>query len=308
MSFTTEVKEELAHVEATCSHCDKAILAALVRVEGTLFLSGPGMYRVEIATDSPSVARLVIRLLHALYNVQTELTIRRSVLHKTPNYLIEIPTQPKLADALRDMGVIGADGGLQLGVEERIVQKKCCQAAFIRGMFLGSGFISDPKSDFHFEMMVENEQLANDACLLLQNQGIHAKIMPRRSSHMLYLKSGNAILEFLAFTGAHKAALALEEIRVVKSVRNDVNRQINAEIANQNKATKAAFSQLFMIRDVLRKHDIASLPPALQEFIRLRVAYPEASLKELGERHDPPLSKSAVNHRLRRLEQLLSKS
>ncbi len=305
MSFTTDVKDELAHVAPSCSHCDRATLAALVRVEGTLFLSGPGSYRVEIATDSASVGRLVIKLLHAIYGLKTELTIRRSVLHKTPNYLIEIPAQQDLRDALRDMGIVAEDGGLSLGIDPRLVSKKCCQAAYLRGIFLGSGFISDPKSDFHFEMIVENGQFAQDAVEILSSQGIAAKVMARRSSQMIYLKSGNAILEFLAFTGAHRSALMLEEVRVVKSVRNDVNRQINAEIANQHKAADAAFRQLFMIRDVLRIHDVASLPPALQEFIRLRVTYPEASLKELGERHDPPLSKSAMNHRLRRLEQLL---
>ncbi len=308
MSFTTDVKDELSHVGPTCSHCDRATLAALVRVEGTLFLSGPGTYRVEIATDSASVGRLVIRLLHGLYGLETDLTIRRSVLHKTPNYLIEIPSQPGLASALHDMGIVAKDGGLLMGIEERLVAKRCCQAAYLRGIFLGSGFISDPKSDFHFEMIVENEHLAHDAVDILVEQGIGAKVMPRRTSQMIYLKSGNAILEFLAFTGAHRSALMLEEIRVVKSVRNDVNRQINAEIANQHKATDAAVRQLFMIRDVLKTHEVSSLPPALQEFIRLRVTYPEASLKELGERHDPPLSKSAVNHRLRRLEQLLDGS
>ena len=305
MSFTTDVKDELAHVAPSCSHCDRATLAALVRVEGTLFLSGPGSYRVEIATDSASVGRLVIKLLHAIYGLKTELTIRRSVLHKTPNYLIEIPAQQDLRDALRDMGIVAEDGGLSLGIDPRLVSKKCCQAAYLRGIFLGSGFISDPKSDFHFEMIVENGQFAQDAVEILSSQGIAAKVMARRSSQMIYLKSGNAILEFLAFTGAHRSALMLEEVRVVKSVRNDVNRQINAEIANQHKAADAAFRQLFMIRDVLRIHDVASLPPALQEFIRLRVTYPEASLKELGERREQPLSKSAMNHRLRRLEQLL---
>lgn len=305
MSFTAEVKEELTRVEPSCSHCDRATLAALVRVEGTLFLSGPQSYRVEIATDVPSVARLVIRLLHSIYQLRTELTIRRSVLHKTPNYLIEIPSQKHLADALVDMGIVAEEGGLVLGIDQRLVSKRCCQAAYIRGVFLGSGFISDPKSDFHFEMIVENERFAEDVVSILNEVGISAKRMARRASHMVYLKSGNAILEFLAVTGAHRSALMLEEIRVVKSVRNDVNRQINAEIANQHKATDAAVRQLFMIRDVLREHEVSTLPPALQEFIRLRVAFPEASLKELGERHDPPLSKSAMNHRLRRLEQML---
>ncbi len=275
MSFTADVKDELSHVEPVCSHCDRATLAALVRVEGTLFLSGPGAYRVEIATDSAPVGRLVIKLLHSIYDLSTQLTIRRSVLHKTPNYLIEIPSQPGLAEALMDMGIVAENGGLRLGIEPSLVSKKCCQAAYLRGVFLGSGFISDPKSDFHFEMIVENEQLADDAVRILVEQGIGAKVMARRSSQMIYLKSGNAILEFLAFTGAHRSALMLEEVRVVKSVRNDVNRQINAEIANQNKATEAAVRQLFMIRDVLQIHEISTLPPALQEFIRLRVAYPE---------------------------------
>ena len=100
MSFTAEVKDELSRVPATCSHCDKAVLAALVRIEGTLFVSGKNRYRVEIATDAPSVARLVIKLLHELYRLKTNLTVRRSVLHKTPNYLIEVPAQPQLAAAL----------------------------------------------------------------------------------------------------------------------------------------------------------------------------------------------------------------
>ena len=141
MSFTAEVKDELARVPPTCSHCEKATLAALVRIEGTLFFSGQGTYRIEIATDVPSVARLIIKLLHELYHLKTELTVRRSVLHKTPNYLIEVPAQPHLADALRDMGVLSEEGGLELGIKEGLVAKECCTAAYLRGAFLGSGFV-----------------------------------------------------------------------------------------------------------------------------------------------------------------------
>ncbi len=304
MSFTAEVKDELARVRPTCKHCEKATLAALVRIEGTLFVSGPSRYRVEIATDSASVGRLIIRLLHNIYHVKTELTVRRSVLHKTPNYLIEIPTQPKLEGALVDMGIISDTGGLLMGIEPSLIAKQCCGAAYLRGAFLGSGFISNPKSDFHFEIIVESEELAQGLVDLLKEKNITAKIMHRRNSYMVYLKSGDAIAEFLAFTEAHHAALMLEEERVVKSVRNDVNRMINAELANEQKATKAAMDQLFLIKKILENYDFESLPPALQEFIRLRVANPDVSLKELGTRADPPLSKSAVNHRLRRLEAL----
>lgn len=222
MSFTSEVKDELARVVPACPQCEKATLAALVRIEGTLFVSGPARYRVEIATDAPASARLVVRLLHGIYSLKTNLTMRRSVLHKTPNYLIEVPAQPHLADALRDMGVLSAEGGLEMGIKESLVAKPCCAAAYLRGAFLGSGFISNPKSDFHFEITVESEALAEGLVELMARKDITARIMARRSSYMVYLKSGNAITEFLAFTGAHQAALSMEEERVVKSVRNDV--------------------------------------------------------------------------------------
>lgn len=307
-SFSSSVKEELAHVEPECSHCEKATLAALVRIEGTLFLSGTGAYRMEVATDSASVARLVIRLLHGLYQLKTDLTVRRSVLHKTPNYLIEVPRQPALADALQDLGILTADGGLELGISPSLVRKQCDAAAYLRGAFLGSGFISNPRSDFHFEIMAETQELAEGLQALMALKGISARIMQRRSSFMVYLKSGEAIMEFLAYVGAHQAALFMEEQRVVKSLRNDVNRLINAEMANQQKTSKAAGAQIAVIREVLSAYGFEKLPPALQDFIRLRVQHPEASLKELGEMSDPPLSKSAINHRVRRLQQMAEES
>lgn len=304
MSFTSEVKNELAHVPPVCSHCDKATLAALVRIEGTLFLSGQGRYRVEVATDVPAVARLVIGHLHSLYHLKTDLTVRRSVLHQTPNYLINAPTQPQLAEALADMGVLSANGGLEPGIKPALVEKQCCAAAYLRGAFLGSGFVSNPRGDFHFEITVETEPMAQGLVELMARKGIAARVMQRRSSYMVYLKSGAAIMEFLAYAGAHKAALEMENQRVIKSVRNDVNRTINAEMANQAKATDAAFDQMLAIRTVLEHRRIETLPEALQQFIRLRVANPNASLKELGQMADPPLSKSAVYHRVRRIEKM----
>ncbi len=304
MSFTAQVKDELSRVEAVCSHCDKAVLAALVRIEGTLFVSGKNRYRVEVATDAPSVARQVIKLLHELYKLKTNLTVRRSVLHKTPNYLIECPAQPHLAAALMDMGVLSDEGGLELGISEQLVAKDCCAAAYLRGAFLGSGFVSDPRGDFHFEIIVETRDLADGIVELMARRGINARVMQRRNSYMVYLKSGSTILEFLALVGAHQSALSMENARVIKSVRNDVNRQTNAEIANQAKTSRASMDQLYAIRLVLEAYGMEELPPALQDFIKLRVHNPDATLKELGELAAPPLSKSAVYHRVRRIEQM----
>ena len=302
MSFTSEVKDELARVMPACPQCEKATLAALVRIEGTLLPPPPLGRHCGMCFRACRLG--AVTRPYELYHLKTELTVRRSVLHKTPNYLIEVPAQPHLADALRDMGVLSAEGGLEMGIKESLVAKPCCAAAYLRGAFLGSGFISNPKSDFHFEISVESEALAEGLVELMARKDITARIMARRSSYMVYLKSGNAITEFLAFTGAHQAALSMEEERVVKSVRNDVNRQINAELANQQKASNAAVEQIYAIRRVVEHYGMEDLPPALQEFIRLRVTYPEASLKELGERATPPLSKSAVYHRVRRLESM----
>ncbi|MCL2889130.1 MAG: DNA-binding protein WhiA [Eggerthellaceae bacterium] len=305
MSFTSDIKDELSRVVPNCSHCEKSTLAALVRIEGTLFFSGPGKYRIEIATDVPSVARLIIRLLHSLYDLKTQLSVRRSVLHKTPNYLIEVPAQQSLEPALRDMGVLSQDG-LEMGIKNSLIEKQCCAAAYVRGAFLGSGFISNPRGDFHFEIRVESEPLAQGLVAVLAQKGIKARIKPRRNNYMVYLKSGAAILEFLAFTGAHQCALAMENERVIKSVRNDVNRITNAEVANQAKSASAAVDQIFAIRKVVAHHGLDNLAPALQEFIKLRVSNPDATLKELGEYANPPLSKSAVYHRVRRIEQMAS--
>ena len=303
MSFNTDVKEELARVDSTCSHCDRALLAALIRIEGTLLISGQGRYRLEIVTDAPSVARLTWRLLHESYGLRTELTTRRSVLHKTPNYLIDVPVQEGLTEALRDMGVLG-DHGLELGVAPELVAKQCCAAAYLRGAFLGSGFVSDPRGDFHFEITVESQEMADDLAEIMAEKGISARVMQRRSSFIVYIKSGESILEFLAFVGAHQSALVMENARVVKSVRNDVNRQTNAELADPTNTAEASVDQIYAMRSVLEAYGVERLPPALREIIRLRVQYPDATLKELGERADPPLSKSAVYHRIRRIEQM----
>ena len=305
MSFNSDVKEELTRVPSVCSHCDRALLAALIRIEGTLFISGQGRYRLEVATDAPYVARLAWRLLHETYQLRTELTTRRSVLHKTPNYLIDVPAQEGLSEALHDMGVL-QNGALQFGVVPGLISKQCCAAAYLRGAFLGSGFVSDPRGDFHFEITVESRDMADDLVNIMGEKGIRARSMQRRSSYIVYLKSGDAILEFLALVGAHQSALVMENARVVKSVRNDVNRQTNAEVANQKKAAAASVDQIYAMRNVLEAYGAERLPPALQEIIRLRVTYPDATLKELGERADPPLSKSAVYHRIRRIEQMAS--
>ncbi|MBQ3386614.1 MAG: DNA-binding protein WhiA, partial [Eggerthellaceae bacterium] len=243
-------------------------------------------------------------LIHELYHLKTDFTVRQSVLHKTQNYLIELPPQPGLTDALADLGIITASGGLEFGIKPDLIRKQCCAAAYLRGAFLGSGFIASPRGDFHFEIAVSGRELAEGLVGILNDREIPAKMVQRRNTFVVYLKSGEAICDVLAMTGAHQCALRMENERVYKSMRNDVNRKTNAEVANQGKTVDSAVRQVFAIRKVVDEYGVENLPTALQEYIRLRVSHPEASLQELGEYANPKLSKSAIYHRVRRIEQM----
>ena len=149
-----------------------------------------------------------------------------------------------MEDALHDLGILG-ESGLEMGIHERLVEKPCCEASYLRGAFRGSGFIADPRGDFHFEEYARGKRGARRGAgrLLLAERNIKARILRRRNSYIVYLKSGTAISAFLAFVGAHQCALAMENERVRKSVRNDINRKVNAELANQAKSAEAAIDQ-----------------------------------------------------------------
>jgi DNA-binding protein WhiA len=304
VSFTAEVKEELSRVETPRSCCPRAELAALMRVEGTIHIAGGERFRLEMATETAPVARKAIKLMHSLYGLKTELTVRRSVLHKTNNYLITVPSQPALAPALTDLGILDEAGGLTYGVPPRLVRKDCCAVSYLRGAFLGGGFVADPHGDFHFELTAETELHARDLVGLMARFGIEARVTRRRGLYAVYLKGAEPIVTFLALVGAHRALLRTEDVRIIKSMRNDVNRLVNAETANLQKSADAAIAQVEDIRYLADLHGMAWLPPALQELARLRLDHPDVSIRELGEYAVPPLSKSAVYHRIRRIESL----
>lgn len=303
MSFTAEVKDELSRIEPTCSRCDRAELSALIRIEGTLSISSEGP-RLELATETASVARTAIRLLHSVYELATNLTVRRSILHKTHNYLITVPPQIGLTDALHDMGILGKEG-FEGGIRPELVRDACCAGAYLRGAFLGGGYIADPRGAFHFELAGPSEELIAACLELMREHGMRARYIRRHNMYAIYIKGIEQITAFLAFVGAHQSALAIENARVIKSVRNDTNRRVNAEIANQLKTTRASMQQIECIRRLVGQKGIEAIPESLREVALLRLKHPDASVKELGELADPPLSKSAVYHRMRRIAAMI---
>ncbi|MBN2848311.1 MAG: DNA-binding protein WhiA [Coriobacteriia bacterium] len=306
MSFTAEVKEELARVENQKLCCAHAELSALIRVEGTLHYMGAGRMRLEVATETAPVARKIIKLLHGVYDLTTELTVRRSVLHKSNNYLITVVSQKALAPALTELGILDESLAPLYSVPPWLVKKDCCAVAYLRGTFLGGGFVADPHGDFHFELTAESEQVADDLVALMARFGINARVTSRRGTYAVYLKGAEPIVTFLALVGAHRALLRTEDVRIIKEMRNDVNRLVNAETANLQKTAQAAAEQVAAVREIERARGLDSLPPALREIAYLRLEHPDVSLRELGDLAEPQLSKSAVYHRIRRLEELAS--
>lgn len=305
MSFTAQVKDELARVEGPSRDCELAQLSALIRVCGTLSFRGSGRYSIRIATETGAVARTIIKLTHKLFDLETPLTVRRSVLHKTRNYLIEMPEQDELVDDLVTLGILVPGRGLATGVPAALLGSAAARAAFVRGAFMAGGFIADPRGDFHLEIAVTGEDFARGLVALVGSFGVSARLNRRRGAYAIYLKSFDDVIALLRVMGAGRMARVVELARAKKSVKNDVNRRVNAEMANQARSTGAAAEQLELIDRAERAVGLSSLPPAVRAFCQARRDNPELSLAALGEELDPPASKSAMYHRLLRLQRIV---
>ncbi len=300
MTFSRQVKDELARIEPSKRCCRLAELSAIVHIDGALHIQGEscGLHTV---TENAATARMTIKLLSELFQLKAEITVRRSVLHKTNNYVIYISPQPNLDQALNELGILNDLLHIEYGILPRVVKKSCCAIAYLRGSFMGGGFISDPQKEYHFELTTENGGLADDLRNLLQRFRFPAKISKRKRNFAIYLTESESMAGVLALIGAYNALLRWEEIRVVKGVRNQVNRLVNCETANLNKATKAAVAQIRDIMLVEEEVGLGAIPKSLREIADVRTRYPYVSLRELGKLCRPSLSKSAVYHRIRRL-------
>ena len=295
MSFTAQVKDELSRVAGESDECALAELSAIVRVCGTLSFHGSGSWSLRVTTETGAVARTMIKLTHDLFQIDTPLTMRRSNLHRAHNFLIEIRDQDALGPALEELGIIVPGVGIASGAPSRLLQSKSCCKAYLRGAF-------------HLEIALTGEELAEDVRRLAEDAGVDARINHRRGSYVVYLKSFSGVVALLQAMGAERSARAVTQVRRVKTVKNSVNRLVNAETANSNRASGAAAEQLALIDRAERIIGLRALPPALREFCVLRRAHPEVSLAALGELCDPPVGKSAMHHRVLRLEQLLDEA
>jgi len=302
MSFSSQVKNELAHRASRKNCCQVAELSAIIRMDGSLAKSSSSRgYALRLSMENAAVARRVIKLFAGIFALHAVVTVRRSRLNKRNNYLVEIKEDPKLSQTLNELGILDDSLTVRYDITPRLTRKSCCAAAYLRGLFMGGGFVSNPDGGYHFEIVTDNNKLANDAKALMERFNLSPKILSRKHNLRIYLKGADQIIQLLALIGAHNALLKWEDKRIIKGMRASVNRLVNCDTANLNKAVEAALSQLRDIALIEEKMGIDKLPQGLAELANTRLAYPQASIRELGEVCQPPLSKSAVYHRLRRL-------
>ena len=305
MSFSHEIKNELAHLEPERRCCEIAEHAGNVRMEGNIMIGSRNGIGLELVTENNAVARKAYKGLKKLFQVETEITVqRRNRLKKNNVYLVRVPGQPKVMEVLDVLGL--TKDGLMYNPEisAELVKKECCRRSYLRGVFLGAGSLSDPMNSYHLEIVANSEEYAESLVKLIETFGLHPKISSRKNVLLVYLKESEQIADFLNIIGAHQALLELENIRIQKEMRNQVNRLVNCESANMNKTIDAAYKQRMNIELIQKYHGFEKLNEGLRAVAEARLEYPEVSLKELGTLMDPPIGKSGINHRMRKLEEL----
>ena len=243
-------------------------------------------------------------LLEKTFKINGEVSIDKRIVRKNNRFTIDVEDQETAIRILQAVKILAEDRTpipTEALVNQMVIQKNCCKRAFLRGAFLCAGSISDPEKFYHFEIVCSSRPKAVQMQELIQSFEIDAKIVKRKKYDVVYVKEGAQIVELLGLMGASISLLNLENVRILKDMRNSVNRKVNCETANINKTVNAAVKQ---VEDILYIRDtigLEKLPENLEETALLRLEYPQASLKELGALFSPPVGKSGVNHRLRKI-------
>jgi len=304
LSFAAEVKQELDHVARERPCCRTAELAALLRASGTFHIKGGGSYGLHASFGLSSTARSAIQLIKS-FRLPVEVRVREERrLSQGKRYEVYLEGGDRLVQFLNETGVLSDSMSLQEGVPERLVRSRCCKAAFLRGAFLGAGSVSEPGAPAHLEIYSDNEAFLQALLSAASGLELRLSITRRKKKPAVYAKRLDVVIDFLVKTGAHQAALRFEERSIVSSVRADANRRANFDQANAARCSRAAARQIRAIEALQRWDGWPRLSPRLTQVAELRLRHPSATLHELGRRASPPLSKSAVNHRLRRLVRL----
>ncbi len=308
VSFSFKVKSELSRHQEDPRHCMLAEMAGIMNMCGQITVIQQKVC-VKVQTENAAVARKYFTLVKKTFNIDSEVLIRRNTqLKKNRVYILLVRGAHQVEKLLTATGLIYTHEH-KIYVANRIypliVQSTCCKRAYIRGAFLGGGSLSDPEKTYHLEFVNPAYDHSVELQQLINTFGMDAKIVERKKHFVVYLKEGEQIVDLLNIMGAHMALMDLENIRILKDMRNNVNRIVNCETANLNKTVSASVKQMEDIRYIHDTVGIQYLPDVLRETTQMRIQFPEVSLKELGSMLNPPVGKSGVNHRLRKISMIV---
>lgn len=278
----------------------KAELAALIKMNGAISIYNQKM-TLNVQSENAAIARRIFTLLKDHYQVVGELIVRRKMKLKKNNVYI-VRVRNNVAEILSDLHIIDQTGNM-VGIPDEIMKSDQKKRSYLRGAFLASGSVNNPEAkDYHLEIYSNYQEHSEQICQMMNEFNLRAKTLARRSGFITYIKEAEKIADFLIIIGATSAVLKFEDIRIVRDMRNSVNRLVNCENANMNKTIDASQKQLDAIRTIDEHSGIDILPEKLRIMAEFRLANPDLSLKELGEEiPGGPISKSGVNHRLRKI-------
>ena len=302
LTFSGEVKEELSKNLAEKEHCHIAEIAAIIGMCGKVAIDSRERYSIKVRTENVSVARKYFTLLRKTFNIDTETLVSANKSKGHTTYTVIIKSHEDAMRVLRETKLMDDDG--EISEEYSIIRRPCCKRAYLRGAFLAAGSISNPEKSYHIEIVCANRKRANQIKMLINGFRLDSKVILRKNSYVVYLKEGSQIVDLLNIIEAPISLMKMENVRILKEMRNTVNRKVNCETANINKTVSAATKQAEDIAFIQKTIGVSKLPDTLQEVARLRLAHPEASLKELAELSTSEIGKSGINHRLRKLSEI----
>ena len=303
MSFSADVRAELARITSAKTCCSRAELAALLLLNGSIIRADEIILQVEL--DNAATARKVFLLIKEELGLQPAVSMeQRKRFRKTRVYLVKSVIMSGQENVLSKLELTEENGVIKRQPRWRLLTRTCCKRAFLRGVFLSRGSINRPEGEYHLELILPDPDMALEMMKIMSKLDLEARQVERKNTQVLYLKESDKIADFLLTIGANIALLDFENARIIKSMRNSVNRQVNCETANLAKTVDASVRQIELIERIIALRGWEYIPPHLRDLAQLRIEYPDSPLKELGEMLNPPLSKSGAAHRMRRLEEL----
>lgn len=309
MSFASETKNELARIMPEKKCCMLAEIAGFMRIAGSIKLAGGGKFEIVMGTTNPAVARHYKTLIKKYFSIDTSVGVGQGgALKRNNNYILSIGPENLSEQILRETGILMVKEGMNVisdGIYDGLIKSKCCRRAYLRGAFLAAGTINNPEKSYHFEINAGTEILAKEMRRVLNSfADINAGIVARKSRYGVYLKKGEQVRDALGIMGASGQFLKFDNVMMIKGLKAESYRGSNLIGANIDKAINASENQIGWIKKIEKKKGLDFLSPKLRETAEARLKYPEIGIAELGQMMSPPLSKSGINNRLKRIEQI----